>query len=245
MGNLDKIVKEIIALYKNGIDSLQVQKGKEKDLVKLSLNYESWYTKASAVISQVIPERLSDFKAAYKRERRKEIVPENYTISDYLIGLVIERAGSPTFNTDQVYQIKLLTQISILKSALEAAPSALRDIRGVLRAELFDNDISAAKELVKSGYLRSAGIICGVVLEAHLKSVAERRGITLKKTKTTINYLNNTLKNNNVYDVPTWRLVSRLGDIRNLCGHSKDRDPTLDEVQDLISGTEKILKEIF
>jgi hypothetical protein len=33
-----------------------------------------------------------------------------------------------------------------------------------------------------------------------------------------------------------------LGDIRNLCGHDKHREPTADEVEELIEGTERILK---
>ena len=244
MDKLEKILERITTLTEDGIH-LQIQKGTKKTTSELSLKYESWYTQTSAVISQIIPERLGDFRAAYKLEKRREINPETYTISDYLIGLSISEAGIQTFNTDDVYQLKLVTQISILASARTSAKSVLHDIRTVLRAELFDDDISAAKELLKTGYLRSAGVICGVVLEAHLKSIAKRRSITYRKNKTPISYLNNLLKDNNVYDVPTWRLIQRLGDIRNLCGHSKDKDPTLDEVQDLISGTDKIMKEIF
>lgn len=242
MGMLEKIVNEIHALLEEG-DRLQIRKTKVA-LGERSLRYESWYTRASAVVGQVIPERLNDFRTAYKVEKRKEITSDTYTISDYLIGLVITRLGAPTFDTDRVYSAKLVRQLAILKAASDAASSTLRDIRAVLRAELFDNDVDAAKELAKAGYLRSAGVVCGVVLEAHLKSVAERRGIILRKRKLTIQELNETLKSNSVYDVPTWRLIGRLGDIRNLCGHSRERDPRPDEVQDLISGTEKILKEI-
>ena len=64
---------------------------------ELSLKYELWHTQVSAVISQIILERLSDFKAAYKFKKRREINPDTYTISDYLIGLSINRAGIPTF----------------------------------------------------------------------------------------------------------------------------------------------------
>ncbi len=244
MDKLEKILERITTLVKIGID-LQIQKGTKKQLTELSLKYESWYTQALAVVSQLIPERLNDFKAAYKLDKRKEINPSTYTISDYLIGLSISRAGIPEFDRDDVYQTKIVTQISILSSARTSAKSVLHDIRTVLRAELFDDDISAAKELVKAGYLRSAGAICGVVLEAHLKSIANRRGIKYRKNNLSIAYLNDLMKDNKVYEIPTWRLIQRLGDIRNLCDHSKDKDPTLDEVQDLLSGTDKIIKEVF
>ena len=35
------------------------------------------------------------------------------------------------------------------------------------------------------------------------------------------------------------------GDIRNLCDHHKDREPTQQEVEDLIKGVEKITKTLF
>lgn len=243
MSRTQDILNAIVALLKEGI-KLQFSQREDKDLGKLVPQYESWYTKALAVVSQVAPDRLSDFKEAYKLERRKEVRYDTYTISDYLIGLVVKWRGEPTFNTDQAYSAKLVRQISILQAAAEIAPSVLRDIRTVLRAEVMDDDTEAAKELVKSGHLRSAGVVCGVVLEVHLKSVASRHSIKFRKKHPTISDFNDALKDK-VYDIPTWRFIQRLADIRNLCAHAKDREPTRDEVNDLIAGTEKITKEVY
>ena len=114
----------------------------------------------------------------------------------------------------------------------------------MLQAELLDSDLAAARELKKAKHLRSAGVISGVILESHLKSVATRHSVTITKKNPTISDLNDLLKNGGVYDVPLWRLLQRLGDIRNLCCHSKERDPREDEVEDLLIGTDKILKEV-
>jgi len=46
-------------------------------------------------------------------------------------------------------------------------------------------------------------------------------------------------------DVANWRWIQRLGDIRNLCAHAKDREPTKDEVLELVNGVEKCIKTIF
>jgi hypothetical protein len=127
---------------------------------------------------------------------------------------------------------------------VEAAPSVLRDIRLTLRAELLDSDIHAARNLLEAGHLRSAGIVCGVVLETHLRSVCERHNVKVTKKDPGISDLNELLKGAGVYDVPLWRLIQRLADIRNLCGHRKERDPKPDEVEDLISGTDKVTKEV-
>jgi len=53
------------------------------------------------------------------------------------------------------------------------------------------------------------------------------------------------LKNGSVIDTPMWRFIQHLGDIRNLCDHNKDRDPTKEEVEDLISGVQKVIKTLF
>jgi len=243
MSKIDDILKELEKLLHEGL-KLQT-KEKVEDITKLSIAYESWYIKTLSAISVLAPERIDDFKSAYKVDRRKEITFENYTISDYLINLIVTWRGEPTFNTTNAYQVKLLRQISILKAAIDIAPSKLRDIKLVLQAELFDNDLDAAKELFKKGHLRSAGVICGVVLETHLSSICKIHKISFRKKNLSIAEYNDALKNANVYDTPMWRYIQRLGDIRNLCAHSKEREPTKDEVQDLIIGTDKVLKEVF
>jgi hypothetical protein len=48
-----------------------------------------------------------------------------------------------------------------------------------------------------------------------------------------------------VTTVPQWRFIQHLGDIRNLCDHAKEREPTKEEIEDLVAGTEKVLKTIF
>jgi hypothetical protein len=244
MNPLEAILNEALKLEQEG-SALQLSLRANKDLGALNMDYQRWYTRALAVVKQLTPERTVDFSEAYKIERRKDITYATYTISDYLMGLVVKWGGAPAFDTEQAYSAKLVKQLSILAAAIEAAPSALHDIRAVVRAEFSDSDIAAAKELAKAGHLRSAGVVCGVVLEKHLAEVASRRGIAFRKKNVTISDANDALKDGSVYDIPTWRLIQRLGDIRNLCAHSKERDPRKDEVEDLVVGTEKVTKEVF
>jgi len=56
---------------------------------------------------------------------------------------------------------------------------------------------------------------------------------------------NDLFRKENIYDVLKWRNVPYFGDLRNLCDHSKDREPTYDDVEELINGTEKIVKTVF
>ena len=246
MAVIDTIITEIKKLVVQG-QNLQLPLRDDKDgFGQLRLDYESWYTKSLAVVQQVIPERVVDFKEAYKTDKlRGKNIQESFTISGYFIGQFDSVVDKLYFNIDQAYNARLAKQVAILSATSDAASSALRDIRTELHSELLDSDVESANELLKTKHLRSAGVVCGVALEAHLKSVLKRHSITLRKKKPALGDLNETLKTAKVYDTPTWRLIQRLADIRNLCAHSRDREPTKSEVEDLIRGTEKVVKEIF
>jgi hypothetical protein len=105
--------------------------------------------------------------------------------------------------------------------------------------------LDAARELTKHGFLRGAGAIAGVVLEKHLLQVAQNHSLSIRKQHPTISDLNDALKNGSVLDVPQWRGIQRLGDLRNLCDHNKHREPTEIELAELIDGVEKITKTLF
>ena len=84
-----------------------------------------------------------------------------------------------------------------------------------------------------------------MILEGHLQRVTQNHNITIRKKTPTIADLNDPLKNAGVYDNPTWRKIQLLADIRNLCSHKKSREPTDDEVVELISGVNWIIESIF
>jgi len=151
--------------------------------------------------------------------------------------------GKPTI-IDQVKSV-LDSQIGILKSCEKRFESSLFDIKQLLQADIFDSELDAARELNKKGFLRAAGAISGVVLEGHLKQVCINHNIVIKKTNPTISDFNQLLKDNEIIETHDWRFIQRLGDIRNLCDHKKQREPTKEEIEELIKGVEKIIKTLF
>jgi hypothetical protein len=136
-------------------------------------------------------------------------------------------------------------QLNILKSAQQRFTSSLFDIRQLVAADLFDSEIEAARALVKNKFLRAAGAIAGVVLEKHLAQVCENHAIKVTKKNPTIGDFNDLLKNADVIDTPRWRANQHLADIRNLCDHNKTKEPTEEQVQDLVDGVAKVLKTMF
>ena len=241
---VQSIVKELEELLKEGAKLLTDGQDPKMELGEFAPRYETWYSKALSGVTQISPLRVTEFKEAYRHEKRREVTYDTYAISDFLLGLRVRLHGELTFNPTQAFAVKLLRQVGIVTAAINLAPSVLRDIRAMLRAELLDSDLDAARALLKAQHLRSAGVVCGVVLESHLKGCCTVHQIKITKKSPGISDLNDLLKDGGVYDVPMWRLIQRLADIRNLCGHRKDRDPKHDEVEDLISGADKVIKEV-
>lgn len=210
-------------------------------LPKFSTDYQQWYSEAKAVVRQLIPDRLSDFVRHYERQNnRKEMTYANYTIEDYLQGL-----SRGTIVQMDAGVARMQQQLNILKSAQQRFKSSLFDIKQLVAADLFDSEIEAARALAKNKFLRAAGAISGVILEKHLAQVCENHSIKIAKKNPSIGDLNDLLKNADVIDTPRWRANQRLADIRNLCDHSKDREPTSEEVGDFIDGVAKVLKTVF
>jgi hypothetical protein len=209
--------------------------------------YQGWYSKAQAVIKQVLPDRLKDFVSYYEYPRpRKEIDFENYMIRDYLQGLRITRGVDLEVVADRSAALpEFEQQLNLVKAAKDSLSSTLLDLKAVLQADLFDTEIETAASLAKAGYLRAAGAICGVVLEKHLLHVCDVHNLTVKKKHPGISDLNQLLRDADITTVPQWRFIQHLADIRNICDHAKGREPTKEEIDDLVAGSEKVLKTIF
>jgi hypothetical protein len=48
-----------------------------------------------------------------------------------------------------------------------------------------------------------------------------------------------------IIDTPTWRKISFLADLRNICSHKKGTEPTKEQVEELIQGAEWLMKNVF
>jgi len=254
-----KIKADLVKLYQEGtnllLDELEKQgqkipeskEDKKRKKTNLHMDYQGWYSKSLRVVQQLLPDRYQEFCEQYKIEKRKQIDFITYTISDYIIGLQVTRGyyKEEVVNPLSAFSSKFQLQLTILYSAIERIDSILSDIEGVLQSELFDGELHSAEDLLKKKHLRAAGVLAGVTLEVHLGKVCVNHGIKFRKKSPTISEFNEELKKQDVIDVPIWRNIQRLGDIRNLCAHAKEREPRADEVEDLIVGVKKIVTTVF
>jgi hypothetical protein len=229
-------------LKKNGMSEEML-----KNLPAFNVSYEAWYSEALTVIKQLLPDRLQDFKEHYEAPRnRKEISFATYRIQDALKRLRVTRSPHDQVIVDDKAAIRhFQQQTAILRAAEKRFESSLFEMRQLVQADLFDSEIGAARELLKNKFLRAAGAVAGVVLEKHLRQVCDDHGLKIPKKNPALSDLNESLKANLVIDIPQWRFISMLADIRNLCDHSKNNEPTAQQVIDFVDGTEKTLKIIF
>ena len=257
MKNIENYKIDLQNLIELGNSLLTDLKSRKTNNKKRSANYrnlfekkyQNWYTISISVIQQIIPQRLNEFENLYLADPKRKITNHStYSIQDWINGYRLFSMIVPDdYDSDDIDIVisKFITQINILESASERFKNSLFEIRNVAQAELFDSEIDAAKDLLKNGFIRPAGIIAGVLLEKYLNEVWENNKIKVCKKNPSISDYNDLLKNNNIYEIPQWRTIQWLGDVRNLCGHNKNGEPTKDNVLDLINGVEKVIKTIF
>lgn len=210
-----------------------------------SEHYNAWYNESIRLIKQLMPERLDDFVGFYAPEKkRKTIDLSTYTISDSLLGYEISRNGLHLVGSEAGLRL-FQQQLRIVASLSGCFESSLYNIKELLQADVFNSELDGAKELNKNGFYRAAGALCGVILEKHFAGVCESHSIKIKKGAPGISDYNEKFKEEGVIDNKTYLLIQRLGTIRNLCDHNKKQEPTKEDIDDLINGTDKVLHEVL
>jgi hypothetical protein len=217
-----------------------------KKLPVFQTTYQAWYSEALALLTQLLPERVDDFRRLYEKPKnRKQITFENYHIEDYLQGLRVTRGGTEVVVDSKAALPRFAQQMAILSAAKKRFESSLFEIRQLVQEDFFDSEVETARELLKNKFVRAAGAVAGVILEKHLLQVCTDHKVPVSKKHPTIGDFNDLLKNANVIDTAQWRYIQHLADIRNLCDHNKKAEPKEEQVLDLIDGVAKIMKTVL
>ena len=248
MSNIQKYRDDFEALVRRGEEVLQEMRNRLNSnqsspaLLNPNVDYQCWYTEAYALVNQLLPGRLTEFEQIYEGDgaRRHSTIQE--WLNGHLYQFARTNSATPVF-LNIVRQFE--NQLNILKSLGGRFESALFDIQLLVQADLFNSELDSARELAMVGFLRAAGAVAGVVLEKHLRQVVENHNINIRKKNPTIGDYNDRLKSEGILDVPVWRQIQWLADIRNLCDHDKKKEPTREDVEDLIKGVAKVTKTLF
>lgn len=243
MTKREAIHKELSALYKEGAElAVAFQKKEDK---QFQYDYQRWYTKALKAVASLASDRYAEFRGYYEVDpKRKSLGYGTYVIQDFLKGVAPGGYQYEGFDARAQVLTCFFNQLTILISIEERVDSVLSNIEGELYAELQDSEVVVARQLAKVS-LRAAGALIGVVIEGHLQKVATAHGVKLAKKNPTIADLNDPLKAASVIDTPAWRKISFLADLRNICSHKKDVEPTKEQVEELVQGAEWLTKNVF
>jgi hypothetical protein len=200
---------------------------------------------------------------SYKHYFNKEIFDEKYYIlcteaivfikqvADYMMQSFNDLHSNLT--DEKAYYLpfedfvgKLRQQKSILEGVKRRFTSSLFDIKHLAQADLFDDALDQARYLWTHKYYRASGVVAGVVLEQHLKSVCNTQGFVVKLKHPVIENYRQTLYDENKYITPAQSTqLTYLGQLRNKCGHNKTEEPTKDDIQNLINGVDNIRNTIL
>jgi len=186
--------------------------------------YQRWFSGARAIVAKNQQSRLKEFDALHES-----------ALSLFAGSYMTQHRQYSTMND-------LRQQSDILHAVPDHIRYSAIDLELQAYATLMDDEISAAQTLAKQGFLRPAGALAGVILERHLKNLLRKHDPPVAfRANATLSTLNDLCKDK-VYDVPVWRHIQHLADLRNLCAHEKDREPTKDEVGELLTGVSGILR---
>ncbi len=243
MKTKDKIKKELTLLIETAPDLVKLLT-KEKTDGNFYFDYQDWYSRSLRIVELLAPDRYEEFRRYYEpNPKRKELGYGTYVIQDFIKGVIPNEFRCPNFDAKKQAVQGILNQLTILSALQTRIDSVLNDVEGGLLAELQDAELIISRQLLKIS-ARAAGAIAGVIIEAHLLKVASKHGVTIGKKSPTISDLNDPLKKASIYDTPTWRKISYLADIRNLCAHKKDDEPRQGQVEELIEGANWVIKTI-
>ena len=113
----------------------------------------------------------------------------------------------------------------------------LSSIRSLVQAEVFENELEQARELLRSGYQLAAAVVAGVVLETGLRELCDRRGVPHGK----LDKMNADLAKEGVYNRLQQKRLTALADIRNSAAHGKVGEFGPEDVEAMMKDVEDFL----
>ena len=161
-----KDLSELIALGESMSKNLFSRSNKTNEADKripgfFERNYQRWYTEASSLIRQLVPERHNEFESFYLADsKRKSIDATSYKIQDWLMGMSVQAnrfTGETSLDCFAAVVMRFHVQLDIIKATESRFESTLFDIRQLVQADLYDSELEASRGLHKNGFLRGAG----------------------------------------------------------------------------------------
>jgi len=132
----------------------------------------------------------------------------------------------------------------------EIAGGWLFSIKGLVTAEVFSDFLEMAEHLLETGYKDPAAVVCGSVLEEHLRQLARKNGIETETQKDgkdvpkKADSLNSELARSDVYSKLDQKMITGWLDLRNKAAHGKYDEYSEDQVRHLIMSATEFMARV-
>lgn len=115
----------------------------------------------------------------------------------------------------------------------------LFDVRALVKAEVLDDAIEQATELLNAGYKDPACVVAGVALESAIKEICTREGISHGK----LDLMNTELRKAGIYNLAKQKQITAWADLRNKAAHGDWTAYDAADVKALIEGANRFIAD--
>lgn len=114
----------------------------------------------------------------------------------------------------------------------------MESARSLIQAEVFEDELAQAQELLGKGYY-AAAVIAGVVLETGIRELCDRHSIPHGK----LDKMNADLAKAGVYNALQQKQITAMAAIRNSAAHGKPEEFKQQDVEDMIRDVGQFLAQ--
>jgi hypothetical protein len=114
----------------------------------------------------------------------------------------------------------------------------MESARSLIQAEVFEDELAQAQELLGKGYY-AAAVIAGVVLETGIRELCDRHSIPHGK----LDKMNADLAKAGVYNALQQKQITAMAAIRNSAAHGKPEEFKQQDVEDMIRDVGQFLPQ--
>jgi len=130
--------------------------------------------------------------------------------------------------------------VAIFEAAIEDYEGGyLFNLQSLIKAEVFDDMLEQANELLSAGYKDPSCVVAGVALETTLKNLCSSRGILHAK----IDKMNADLAKSGLYNRGMQKQITAWADRRNSAAHGEWNEYTDADVHDMIKGVTRMIAD--
>ena len=131
----------------------------------------------------------------------------------------LENISSPLRDSNGRWVISNIVGVLVaLQTAVQQG--FLTSLESSLRADIHDDFLVQASELLASGYYVPAFMLTSAVLENHLNKMTQARGLSVPSKRSLSKY-NDLLRKDSAYNQSLWRRIQSIGDVRNDADHGE------------------------